>query len=190
MTAPVETKRKVWTEAEIEALPEDGYNHEIVGGELVASPKHDWWHGEICVRVLTAIQSFASLHHLGAVWNSSTGFWMENLNCRAPHVSFVSKKRLFGLKRCEAKFFQGAPDLAVEVLSPSNTRREVDDRLRDYFSSGAQLAWVIDPERELVEVCHSLTQRRLLGPGASLDGEQLLPGFQYPVADLFKEWEW
>ena len=78
----------------------------------------------------------------------------------------------------------------MEVLSPSNTRREVDERLRDYFSSGAQLAWVIDPERELVEVCHSLTQRRLLGSGAMLDGEQLLPGFQYPVADLFKEWEW
>ena len=154
------------------------------------SPKNNWHHGDICIRLSTALANFSQQHRLGAVFDSSTGFWMENLNCRAPDISFVGKERLRGLKRRAAKFFQGAPDLAVEVLSPSNTRREVDERLRDYFSSGARLAWVIDPERELVEVCHSLTQRRLLGPGAMLDGEQLLPGFQYPVADLFKEWEW
>jgi Uma2 family endonuclease len=190
MPAIVQTKRKVWTEAEIEALPEDGYIHEIVNGELIMSPKNNWLHGEICMRLSTAMKHFADLHRLGAVWDSSTGFWMENLNCRAPDISFVRKERLRGLKRHEAKFFQGAPDLAVEVLSPSNARREVDERLSDYFSSGAQLAWVIDPERELVEICHAPTQRRLLGSGAMLDGEQLLPGFQYPIADLFKEWEW
>jgi Uma2 family endonuclease len=190
MPATVETKPKVWTEAEIEALPDDGYNHEIVNGELVMSPKNNWFHGEVCIRLSTALKLFADQNRFGAVWDSSTGFWMENLNCRAPDISFVRKERLHGLKRREARFFQGAPDLAVEILSPSNTRREVDERLRDFFSSGAQLAWVIDPDRELVEVCHSPTQRRLIGPGAMLDGGQVLPGFQYPVADLFKEWEW
>lgn len=154
------------------------------------SPKNNWFHGDICADLLMAMRGFAKANHLGAVWDSSTGFWMENLNCRAPDISFVRGERLRGFSRREGKFFQGAPDLAVEVLSPSNTRREVDERLRDYFSSGAKLAWVIDPERELVEVCHSLTQRRLLGPGAMLDGEQILPGFQYPITDLFKEWEW
>ncbi len=190
MAATLETPKKVWTEAELEALPEDGYDRELVNGELVMSPKNNWLHGEICMRLATAMKTFADRHRLGAVWDSSTGFWMENLNCRAPDISFVRKERLRGLKRREAKFFQGAPDLAVEVLSPSNTRREVDERLSDYFSSGAQLAWVIDPELELVEICHSPTSRRLLGPAAMLEGEQLLPGFQYSIADLFKEWEW
>lgn len=190
MSAPVETKNKVWTEAELEALPEDGYVHEVVNGELVMSPKNNWQHGDICAELLTALRSFASANKLGAVWDSSTGFWMENLNCRAPDIPFVRKERLRGLKRKEAKFFQGAPDLAVEILSPSNTRRDVDERLGDYFSSGAKLAWVIDPDRELVEICHSRTRRRLLGAGGLLDGEDLLPGFRYPVADLFKEWEW
>lgn len=190
MPATVGTTRKVWTEAELASLPDDGYIHELVNGELVMSPKNNWFHGDICADLLMAMRSFANTHRLGAVWDSSTGFWMENLNCRAPDISFVRKERLRGLKRREAKFFQGAPDLAVEVLSPSNIRREVDERLSDYFSSGAQLTWVIDPERELVEICHSPTQRRLLGSGAMLDGEQLLPGFQYAIADLFKEWEW
>ncbi len=190
MPATVETARKVWTETELESLPEDGYSHEVVNGELVMSPKNNWFHGDICAALLTALRTFANAQRLGAVWDSSTGFWMKNLNCRAPDISFIRKERLHGLKRRDAKFFLGAPDLAVEILSPSNTRRDVDERLRDFFSSDAQFVWVIDPEAERVEICHSPTQRHLLGPGAMLDGEQLLPGFQYPIADLFKEWEW
>lgn len=190
MATDVETNKKVWTEADLEGLPEDGYIHEVVGGELVMSPKNNWQHGEICARLLSALKTFADAQRLGAVWDSSTGFWMANRNCRAPDISFICKARLRGLKRDEAAFFQGAPDLAVEILSPSMTRRELDDRLRDFFANECKLAWIIDPDRESVEVCHSPTQRRLLGPGGSLDGEELLPGFQYPVADLFKEWEW
>jgi Uma2 family endonuclease len=190
MSAALEHKKKVWTEAELEALPEDGYIHEVVNGDLVMSPKNNWFHGDICAHLITALRSFADRHRLGAVWDSSTGFWMENLNCRAPDISFVRKERLHGLKRREARFFQGAPDLAVEILSPSNTRLEVDERLTDFFSSGAKLAWIIDPERELVEICRSPTQRRPPSPGGRLDGEDLLPGFEYPVVDLFKEWEW
>ena len=67
---------------------------------------------------------------------------------------------------------------------------EIDERLRDFFSSGARLAWIINPDAECVEVCHAPDKRRLLGAGAELDGEQLLPGFRYPIADLFKDWDW
>jgi Uma2 family endonuclease len=190
MAEAVETPKKVWTEADLEALPDDGYIHELVNGELVMSPKNNWEHGEICARLLTALKIFADSKRLGAVWDSSTGFWMANRNCRAPDISFVSKERLRSLKRSVPSFFQGAPDLAVEILSPSMTRRELDERLKDFFSSGTKLSWVIDPDSERVEICRSPTQRRLLGPGGMLDGEDLLPGFKYPIPDLFKEWEW
>ena len=80
--------------------------------------------------------------------------------------------------------------MAVEVLSPNNTRAEIDDRLRDFFASGTRIAWIIDPDAERVEICYSPVQRKLLGPGADLDGEHLLPGFCYPIADLFKGWDW
>jgi hypothetical protein len=81
---------------------------------------------------------------------------------------------------------------AVEnkILSPNNTRAEIDPRLKDFFASGAQIARTIDPDNESGEVCHSVTQRTLLGSDAFLDGEHLLPGFRYPIADLFKEWDW
>ena len=192
MSAAVEAPKKVWTEAELQALPDDGYIHEVVSGELVMSPKNNWYHGRICTRLSAALVNFASEHRLGAVLDSSTGYWMHNRNCRAPDISFVPKSRLatVGFKPKEKRFFPGAPDLAVEILSPNNTRAEIDDRLRDFFSSGTQLAWIINPESEAVEICRSLTQRKLLGPGAFLEGEDVLPGFRYPIVNLFKEWDW
>ena len=66
----------------------------------------------------------------------------------------------------------------------------MDERLRDFFGSGTQLAWIIHTEEQFVEICHSPIQRKLIGSGGFLDGEKLLPGFQYPIADLFKEWDW
>jgi Uma2 family endonuclease len=192
MIAEASAAKKDWTEAELEALPDDGYIHEVVNGQLVMSPKNNPYHGDICADLLMAMRAFAKGRQLGTVWDSSTGFWMYNRNCRAPDVSFITKARLksLGFKRSTEKFFPGAPDLAVEVLSPNNTRAEVDERLRDFFHSGAQIAWIIDPKAECVEVCSSPTNRKLLGAGADLDGEHLLPGFRYPIADLFKEWDW
>ncbi|SPE50098.1 conserved hypothetical protein [Verrucomicrobia bacterium] len=184
--------RKIWSEAELQALPEDGYMHEVVGGELVMSPKNDAFHGAICLQLAAALLAFARKERLGAVWDSSTGFWMKNRNCRAPDISFISRERLSaaGFKRSTRRFFPGAPDLTVEILSPNNTRQEIDERLKDFFESGTKLAWIIDPGAQRVEVCRSLTQRQLIASGGFLDGEELLPGFRYPIGDLFEEWDW
>ena len=192
MTPAASVERKVWTEAELQALPEDGYIHEVVDGELVMSPKNNSFHGKISAQLLIALGTFVMARKLGAVWDSSTGFWMHNRNCRAPDVSFITKERLraLGFKSTDRSFIPGAPDLAVEILSPSNTRAEIDERLRDFFASGTQIAWIINPDTECVEVCHAPDKRKLLGSGADLDGEHLLPGFRYPIADLFKGWDW
>lgn len=192
MIAQTKTAKKVWTEAELQALPEDGRLHEVVNGELVMSPKSDFFHGSICTRLSFALEDFNRAHKLGAILDSSTGFWMHNRNCRAPDISFVTKERLIGLgfRRSTRKFFPCAPDLAVEILSPNNTRAEIDERLKDFFGSGTQLAWIINPDTECVEVCHAPDKRKLLGVGADLDGENLLSGFRNPIADLFKERDW
>jgi Uma2 family endonuclease len=192
MNAPEAATKRLWTEAELEALSEDGFIHEVVDGELVMSPKNTWYHGRICTRLLFALETFNRAHRLGAVLDSSTGFWMFNRNCRAPDISVVLRTRMdsLGFKPNERRFFPGAPDLAVEILSQNNTRLEIDQRLKDFFASGTQLAWVIDPEQQCVEVCLSSTRRQLIGSGGFLEGNALLPGFHYPIADLFKEWDW
>jgi hypothetical protein len=67
---------------------------------------------------------------------------------------------------------------------------EIDQRLHEFFSSGTQITWIINPETESVEICHAPEKRQLVGPGGFLGGEHLLPGFRYPIAELFKEWDW
>lgn len=142
--------------------------------------------------LLTVLRTFVRTNRLGAVLDSSTGFWMQNRNCRAPDISFVSRPRLkeLGFKRSTRRFFPGAPDLAVEILSPNNTRADIDARLKDFFESGTRVAWIVDLEAQRVGVCHSLTVRQLIGVGGFLEGEDLLPGFRYPIAELFQPWDW
>ena len=141
---------------------------------------------------MTALENFNQSRRLGVVLGSSAGCWMKNRNCRAPDVSFIPRERLarLGFKFSTRKFFPGALDLAVEVLSPSNTRAEINARLEDFFASGTRLAWIIHPYDECVEICHSVTERKLFGSGAELHGESVVPGFRFPIADLFKEWDW
>jgi len=192
MTAAVGTRKKVWTEAELQALPDDGHIHEVVNGELVMSPKNNFQHEQIGARLLTALENFNQARRLGAVLGSSFGCWMHNRNCRAPDISFIPKARLRALAFTPStrKFLPGAPDLVVEILSPSNTRGEIDERLCDFFASGTQIAWIINPDAESAEICHSPTHRKLASSGGTLDGEHLLPGFQFPIAELFRQWDW
>lgn len=89
MIATNETPPKVWTEEELESLPDDGFNHEVVDGNLVLSQRDDFQHANICGRLLFALESFSCKNRLGVVLGSSTGFWMFNRNCRAPDVSFI-----------------------------------------------------------------------------------------------------
>jgi Uma2 family endonuclease len=192
MIVAAPTPGKIWTEEDLLSLPNDGYTHELIDGKLIMSPKNNFFHGRICTRLLTALSTFSTERKLGLVLDSSTGFWMQNRNCRAPDVSFISVSRIqaMGFDPSSRSFFPGAPDLAIEVISPSNTAGEIQARLDDFFSSGTQIAWIIHPEEQFVEVCHSAIDRRILGPGALLDGEQLLPEFQFPIGDLFKTWDW
>jgi Uma2 family endonuclease len=192
MIVEPEPVKRMWTEAELGALPDAGFSHEVVNGELVMSPKNNFEHGDIGVRLLTALNAYVTGHRLGIVLDSSTGFWMRSQNCRAPDIAFVTRERLqqLGWRRSPRTFFPGAPDLAVEILAPSNTRTEMDERLGDFFASGTQIAWLVDPATASAEVCHALTRRWTIGPAGHLEGEHLLPGFRYAIADLFKPWDW
>jgi Uma2 family endonuclease len=177
-------EQKVWTEEALMALPDDGRKYELVAGNLVMSPT-GFQHGYISLRLATALMDFALSRQLGVVVDSSTGFRMRSGNCRSPDVSFVRKERLG--KGLTKKFFQGAPDLAVEVLSPEDTLETVRAKLVEYFANGTKLAWVIRPEDCTVLVWSSPEASKLLRARDQLDGEGLLPGFTFPVGNLFAE---
>jgi Uma2 family endonuclease len=187
---------KIWTDDELLALPNDGNKYEVVKGELVMSPA-GIEHEEIGVRVIVALANFVRAHKLGIICGSSAGYWMKprnpdlpkKKNFLSPDISFLAKERLQGLKRPPKKFFDGAPDLVVEVLSPSDTVELLHEKIVEYFENGTRLLWVINPAEQIVLVYHSSQPDRLLRSDEMLDGEQVIPGFTLPVAELFAELE-
>jgi Uma2 family endonuclease len=106
---------------------------------------------------------------------------------RAPDVSFTFWARLPNRKVPTDPIPTLAPDLAVEVLSPKNTRREMARKRQEYFGSGVRLVWIIDPKKQTVEVYTSPDEGTTLGPADALTGGDVLPGFAVKAADLFAD---
>lgn len=103
---------------------------------------------------------------------------------RAPDASFVRfEQRPDGL--LSRGYADGAPALAVEVVSPGNTRREMDEKRAEYFACGAEAVWIVFPETQTIEVATGPEEIRTLGRKDTLTGDPVLPGFAVKVADLF-----
>lgn len=183
------TEKQVWTDEEFMALAKEGHRHELVNGEIVEMGNSGMEHGYVACILVAVLTTFVQQNKLGAVCDSSTAFTLKNGNKRSPDISFVSRERLKGLKRPPRGFFQGSPDLAVEILSPGNTVEEIHEKIVEYFANETQLVWVIHPDEKYVLVYHAPEPDRFLRAGDRLDGEDVVSGFTMPVADLFEEWD-
>ncbi|HYV37387.1 MAG TPA: Uma2 family endonuclease [Gemmataceae bacterium] len=106
---------------------------------------------------------------------------------RIPDVAFISKKRFPGGKRPKKKAWPVVPDLAVEILSESNTPKEMARKRREYFAQGTVLVWQINPEKKIVEVFNSATESKVYHVGQTLDGGDVLPGFKLKVSEVFED---
>jgi len=104
---------------------------------------------------------------------------------RAPDVSFIKRSQIQGERFPTAPIPLLFPALAVEVLSPSNTSREMNEKLDDYFSAGTELVWIVDPAKKMIRVITTRENEITLGVNDTLDGGTVLPGFSVPVADVF-----
>ncbi len=181
-------EEKVWTDAEFMALNRDGHRYEIVNGELIDMGNSGAKHGYVCSVLMILLGGYVHIEKLGAMFDSSTAFKMKSGNKRSPDVSFMAKERLQGLDELPDGFLEGAPDLAVEILSPSNTVEEIHNKLVEYFDNGSRLVWVINPKEKYVLVYRSSQEPdRLLKSIDSLDGEEIVPGFSLAIAELFQK---
>jgi Uma2 family endonuclease len=184
----VTPEKKVWTDEAFMALPDDGHHYEIVNGELIDMGNSGALHGYVCSTLMILLGGYIRIQNLGAMFDSSTAFKMKNGNKRSPDISFFAKERLQGMTELPSGFLEGAPDLAVEVLSPGNTVEEIDEKITEYFENGTRLVWVISPTQHYILVYRSAQEPdRLLKSADSLDGEDVIPGFTLPVADLFQK---
>jgi Uma2 family endonuclease len=178
--------KTLMTADELIAIPEDGCQYELVRGELLkVAPAADD-HSRREVRGLIRIGNFVLPRDLGEVYSGDAGFLLERNpdTVRSPDIAFVKRERLRPIDEATG-YVPGAPDLAIEIVSPSNSAQDIDERVADYLRTGSQLVWVYYPRRQAVRVFRADRSSIELGPDDTLSGEDVLPGFAMKVSELF-----
>lgn len=159
---------------------------ELIRGELRVMSLAKPLHGVICSRLTIKLGGFVEEHELGETFGGETGFHVERDpdSVLGPDVAFVSHERLAADENFE-KYFSFAPDLAVEVLSPGNTVREINEKIAMYFAAGSRAVWVFDPKKHTVAAYTSPSEVRVYKEDEAFDGGEVLPGFTLDLAKLF-----
>jgi len=183
------TEVQLMTADELLAMPDDGFCYELIKGELLkVSPPPGHEHGLVTMNIAGPLYEYAKNNHLGKVYAAETGFLLEQNpdTVRAADVAFVRRERIEKAGPVEG-YWIGAPDLAVEVLSPSDTVRRVEGKVAQWLKSGTHTVWVVSSKLHTVTVYRSLTDIVTLTEKNTLDGGGVVPGFQINVAEIFRD---
>ncbi len=175
----------ITTAEELLSAPADLGRCELVRGKLIVTGPESGRHGAVSATIGVALLSFVETNGLGQVIGSSAGYVLSRGpdTVRQPDASFLTAER-FKDQDLDA-FLEGAPDLAVEVLSPSNTAAEMRAKMDDYFGAGCRVLWIVDPLRKSVVVHRPDASPVILTEDDTLTDEDLLPGFSLAVRDVF-----
>jgi Uma2 family endonuclease len=160
---------------------------ELVKGELVTMTPSGGEHGILTVAVGTLLLNFVKPRRLGQVFGAETGI-ITGRNpdtVRAADAIFMSNERLARVSDL-SKFLDVAPDLVVEVVSPTDRWSEVEEKVKEYLDIGVRLVWVLNPKTRSIHVYRPSSEVRRLVETDTLDGEDVLPGFSVPVKELFE----
>jgi Uma2 family endonuclease len=157
---------------------------ELVRGMLRVSEPPSGYHGQVATRLAARLDAYVEARRLGTVLVEA-GFILARGpdTVRGPDVSFVSAERL-DPERVPSEFLSLAPDLAVEISSPKDGAWDLAEKVADYLAAGARLVWVVEPRNGTVTVHRADGSIQGLGPADSLDGEDVIPGFSCPLAQL------
>lgn len=165
--------------------PLDGSREELVRGKVITMPPPRFEHGRIQLNVGVLLKMFVDSRRLGRVV-TETGVITERDpdSVRGPDVAYWSVERL--PLDAEVELYPDvAADLCVEILSPGERPMRINEKLREYFACGVRMVWLIAPEARTVTLFREPTEGRLLCEDAKLTGEDILPGFECRVKELF-----
>jgi Uma2 family endonuclease len=158
---------------------------ELVRGELMMMSPAGFEHGAVAGRIHGHLFVFVSQNRLGLVTAAETGFQIghDPDTVRAPDAAFIRANRLPRMRT--RGYFNGPPDLAVEVVSPNDRAGEVLTKVQDWLSAGCPTVWVADPTSQTVSVYHRSGETKLLTVAEELVDDDVLPGFRLSVAEIF-----
>ncbi len=159
---------------------------ELVRGAVHVMTPASGAHGVVAGTIFAALNAFVEQRQLGMCFPDNTGFQLPGLGdtVRSPDVAFVRMERL-PTGGIGTGWMTVAPDLVVEILSPTETTSQLEDKLRDYRSAGTRVFWIVDPLARTVSVRDAATGDRVVGEHGEIDAPELLPGFVMPVARIF-----
>ncbi|NKQ35954.1 MAG: Uma2 family endonuclease [Chloroflexi bacterium] len=179
------TQDRLITAEELLKRPPEDRRGELVKGEFVPMSPAGHLHGSIAMNIASQLWLYVRPNNLGKVYAAETGFYLFRNpdTVRAPDAAFVRLERLPA--QTEDGFFAGAPDLAVEVISPSETVADIEDKVIDYLEAGTQQVWLIYPRTKTITVYRSLNDIHILTQDDALEGGDLLPDFTLPVKEIF-----
>lgn len=180
------TTPQLMTADELLKLPRGKCRYELIKGELITMAPAGQEHGAVIVNLTVPLAQHVKANRLGIVFGAETGFKLatDPDTVRAPDIAFISRKRIEQTGIVKG-FGHGAPDLAVEVLSPGDTVSEVDEKIEEWLAAGAKAVWIVNPKRRNVTVYRSLTDVRIFTENEELDGQDVVPGFRCRVAEIF-----
>ena len=180
------TKAKLMTAEELLEMPDDGFRYELVRGELRKMAPAGRTHGKRGNRVNYSLSAHVYENNLGEVYLAESGFHLASDpdHVLAPDVAFVSREREESAPE-EDGFFPGPPDLAIEVISPSDRYTEVEAKVEEWFNAGTLMVIVVNPRNRTVRVYRSLVDSDLLTEQDTLEGGDVVPGWKLQVADIF-----
>ena len=165
-----------------EFLESDLEGYEYIKGELVPMPPTSMEHGEIGVNLIIPLGLYVRENKLGRLYTIETTFQLDDRVVK-PDVAFVSTERL---SEDKLKGFPLAPDLAIEIVSPTDKQYDVTEKALAYLKAGTRLVWVIEPVAKTVMVYRSETDFTLLSCEDTLMGEDVVEGFACAVSQLFE----
>ena len=177
-------QERLYSSADLLALPCDDKRYELVKGQLIEMSPTGGVHGLLTNRVSYLVTILVEKDDLGQVFGAETGFRLaENPDTvRGIDVAFISKANL---KPITEDYYPGAPDLAVEIVSPGNTKSEMHAKVKEYFDAGARLVWIMYPKSRVIYAYRSPRDVQILESDETLTGGDVLPGFSVKVADIF-----
>ena len=181
------TEVQLMTADELLVMPDDGFVYELIKGELIkVSPPTGYEHGLVTMNIAGPLYAHVEENNLGKVCAAETGF-LSHRNpdtVRAADVAFIRRERIERAGSVKG-YWIGAPDLAVEVLSPSDTVAHIEGKVEQWLKAGTTLVWVVSPQLHTVTAYRSLLEVVALTEQDALDGSDVVPGFTLPVAKVF-----
>jgi Uma2 family endonuclease len=179
-------QRNLLTADDLTKQPHDGTRYELVKGILRKMPPAGFEHGICAAEIGSRLNVHVRTHQLGYVCGAETGFKIAQNpdTVRAPDAAFVRQASI-ERQGIVKGYWEGAPDLAIEVISPGDTYAEVAEKVEEWLAAGCTMVWVINPRRETVEVYRADEDFTVLRGTDMLEGRDVVEGFQCQVQDIF-----